>query len=151
MGAMTWASTADCAALTGYTPDTATLALAQTTVETHVNRTPAAEDSFRLRDFDWLKRAVAFQAAWLASQPGYLARMGAANVSQDGLSSTFNSPADLTLAPLAQRACKNLSWMGSRSVQTRPRQPLPEFGALAPSAAAFLHSGSDPEDGWEPL
>lgn len=155
---MTWATTADCIAVTGSAPVAAppatstgdgTLALAHSMIETYCGRTADAEGSFTTRDLGWLKRAVAWQAAWLPGQPGVLARMGATGVQQDGVSATFVSPADVAVAPLAQRALKNCTWMGSRSIRTRPRAPLDGTGAT--SAAAFLRESSDPEEGWSPL
>lgn len=148
---MAWATAAECAAVTGVTPDTATLTLAHSTIRAHINRTEdevvaAATD----RDLDWLREAVAWQAAWLPYQPGYLARMGAQSIAQDGLTVQPVSPADLLLAPLAQRALKNLSWLGSRSLRTRPRAPLGEDGAPV-SDASWLSEGADPEDGWEDI
>lgn len=158
---MTWATVADSVTKTGITPGICvgltttpdgTITLAQRMIETTCGRTEAAEDSFTLRDLEFLKMAVIWQAIWLPSQPGVLARMGASNVSQDGMSTAFNSAADLTIAPLAQRELKSCSWMGSRSIRTRVRQPLPDDpgGGLIP-AGSFLHAGADPEDGWEPL
>ena len=147
-----WATAADCLAITGITPTDPILALAQSTIEDHCNRTPAGNDGMRTRDLYWLKKAVAYQAAWLPSQPGYLARLGVAGYAQDGMSTTFRSAADQTLAPLAQRALKNCSWMGTRSLRVGSRSPRVPDGALAGvTASTFLHAGADPEIGWEPL
>lgn len=158
---MTWATVADCVAETGITPGTCagltttadgTVTLAQRMVEAACGRTDAAADAFTLRDLHHLKMAVIWQAIWLPSQPGILARMGAANVSQDGLSTTFYSAADTWLAPLAQRELKSCSWMGSRSVRTRSRATLPDDpGGGMVAASSWLRSGADPETGWEPM
>jgi hypothetical protein len=147
-----WATTADVLAITGTATTDANLALAQAIVEDHVNRTPEAVGAMRTRDLNNLRKAVAWQAIWLAGQPGLLQRVGTTGISQDGLNVTYSSRADLLLAPLAQRALKNLSWMGSRSIQIRHRAPLPGAGEFPTTAAAFLHSGGDSESaGWEPL
>lgn len=147
-----WATAADCAGITSITPDDATLALAQSTVEDAVNRTPDADESFTTRDLNWLKKAVAYQAAWIPSQPGLLARVGTTGISQDGLNATYGSRADLLLSPLAQRALKNLTWMGSRSIHVRNRDPYLPYDVNPVTAEGFLSSGSDTEsDGWEPL
>lgn len=156
---MAWATLADCTSIAGSAPglipgQTATpqgtLNVAQAMIEDAVNRTEAAEGSFRARDLEWLKKAVVWQAAWLPSQPGILGRVMAQSVTQDGTSAQFRSAADQTLAPLAQRAIKNLSWMGSRSLRTTTRfQRLGEDDLAAATNAAFLASGADPEHGWD--
>jgi hypothetical protein len=147
-----WATTADCTSITGVTPTDAVLALAQAIIEDHTTRTPDANDSMRLRDLTWLKKAVAWQAAWIPSQPDLLTRMGAKSLSQDGLSWQGRNDVDQFLAPLAQRALKNCSWMGSRSIRTG-RRPMrtPEADLAAVTAEVFLRSGADPEYGWDQM
>lgn len=143
---MAWATTSDVATLTGATVTSGDVTVAQAVVEAFVNRTQDAAAAFTARDVDTLKKAVAFQAAWIAGQPGYLSRMGATSVQQDGLSTTLTNPADMTLAPLAQRAIKNLSWMGTRTIH---RRRYDRAGTAGMTAGTFLTV--DPEDGWEPL
>ena len=106
---MAWATISECTAITGVTPDAATLALAQSSVEDHVNRGPDVTDSLYARDLYWLKKAVAWQAAWLPAQHDLLTRTGVQTVTQDGMSAQFRTPADQLLSPHAQRALKNLS------------------------------------------
>jgi hypothetical protein len=142
---MGWATVQDCQSLTGYTPTSGDLVVAQTVVETFVNRTEDAAASFTVRDVDTLRKAVCFQAAWLAGQPGYLTRMGATSLQQDGLSTTLTNPADMTLAPLAQRAIKNLSWMGTRTIQRR------RYDRALTGLTAETWLTTDPQDGWEPM
>lgn len=150
---MPWATAAECAEVTGSIPDAATLTLAHSTIRAHINRTEdevtaAAAD----RDLDWLREAVAWQAAWIPYQPAYVARMGASSINQDGLSVTPTTRADLLLAPLAQRCLKNLSWLGSRSVRTRAGRRRPDEPTVdAGTASSWLHEGADPVTGWEPL
>lgn len=149
---MAWATVADVTTLTGTTPTDPQLAAAQAVIEVHCNRTEAAADSFRLRDLVWLRQAVAWQAVWQAAQPGYETRQGIANASQDGASFAYRTAADQTLAPLAQRALKNCSWMGTRTLRSTNRRPRPTYDDLNQIAmGAFLHSGADPEVGWDPL
>lgn len=150
MGPMPWATAAQCADVTGSTPDAAALALAHASIRAHIGRTESEVDaSATARDLEWLIDAVAWQAAWLPSQPGYTARMGSDGVSQDGLSAKWNSPADITLAPLCQRALKNLSWMGTRSARTTTRSARAAEGDESQSAVSFARH--DPEHGWAPL
>ena len=101
---MAWATISECTAITGVTPDAATLALAQSSVEDHVNRSPDVTDSLYARDLYWLKKAVAWQAAWLPAQHDLLTRTGVQTVTQDGMSAQFRTPADQLLSPHAQRA-----------------------------------------------
>ncbi len=143
---MAWATTSDVTTLTGATVTSGDVTLAQTVVEAFVNRSEDAAASFTPRDVETLKKAVAFQAAWLTGQPGYLTRMGATSVQQDGLSTTLTNPADMTLAPLAQRAIKNLSWMGTRTLHRRRYDR-----ALTAGMTAETFLTTDPETGWEPL
>jgi len=142
---MTWATIADCTAVTGTTPTAETLALAQSMVEDYVDREPSVE--LTTRDAAALRKAVAYQAAWLPGQPDILSRVKAKSLSQDGMSVTFDHAADQFLSPFAQRAIKRLSWMGTRSVWTGG----PVAAGSLNSPEAFLHSGADSEDGWEEL
>jgi hypothetical protein len=116
----TWATASETLAITGTTVSGPTLAQAQGTVELHINRTIDA--AMTVRDLAWCKRAVAWQAAWLAGQFGYTTRMNVTSVSQDGVSTQFAAQHAITLAPLAARAARNLSWMGTRSTRIRPRR-----------------------------
>lgn len=159
---MTWATLTDVTTITGATPaavtgtttdGAGTLALAQSMVEDHVNRTEDANGGMKARDLVALKKAVAWQCAWLPGQPGILQRVGVEGVSQDGMNAQYRSPADQLIAPMAQRALKNLSWMGTRSLRTgqrAPRVPDGTFGGT--SAGTFLNSGADSDYvGWSPL
>jgi hypothetical protein len=153
---MGWATVSDVEELTGTTVTAAQLAAAQAVIETVTNRTPAASGGMRDRDLDWLQKATCWQAVWQASQPGFLTRQGVEQVSQDGVSFRYRGAADQLLAPLAQRTLRNCSWMGSRSVRMAPRGPRGSDGeGVIPtpwtSVESWLHSGSDPETGWEDM
>lgn len=65
------------------------------------------------RDAAWLKRAAAYQLAFMLEQNGLTSRQSVTSLSQDGLS--VNAPDELTfvLAPLAKRALANTSWSRS--------------------------------------
>lgn len=148
---MPWATPEECAAITGTTPDDATLVLAHATIRAHINRTEAEVAALVVaRDLEWLREAVAWQAAWLPGQPGILQRVGVQGVNQDGLNAQYRSAADQVVAPLAQRALKNLSWMGSRSLRTSTRTPRASGGGDAGLTAESWPT-TDPEHGWQPL
>jgi hypothetical protein len=123
---MTWASESDVVTLTGSPADAVKLAQAQATIELAIGRTEAKGTAeMTARDLDWLRRAVAYQAAWMAGQPDLFQRLEVKSLSQDGMSATFKGDA-LVLAPNAKRAIRNLSWLGStRSVSVEPFCPTP--------------------------
>jgi len=109
-----WCTEQEVNEFTGATVTPVQLALAQSTVELHVGRTSEAQ--VRPADLKWLKRAVAFQAVWLTTQPDLLTRTEVDSSSQDGASARYSGGEDQVLAPLAKRALRRLSWRGSRSV-----------------------------------
>ena len=149
----TWATVADVQAITGVAVSQQTLMMAQFIVETSVNRTFGGSGGMRTRDLNWLRMGVAWEAAWLPSQPGLLQQLGVKGISQDGVSVQYNGESDQWLAPLAKRALKNCSWMGMRSLRFGTRNPrLPDRALAGYTAAAFLNSGADPDYmGWEPV
>lgn len=124
---MTWATEADVVTITGSPADSQKLAQAQGMIELAVGRTETlATAELNTRDLEWLKRAVAYQAAWLAGQHDIHTRLSVTQLAQDGMAATFGEDS-LTLAPLAKRAIGNLSWMtaGTRSVTVEPFCPTP--------------------------
>lgn len=113
---MAWATAEEVAEITGVTPSAEVLALAHQTIELKVGRLSEGTAHITARDLRWLRRAVAYQAAWLPSQPDYLTRSETSGtVIQDGAHVNV-TPSGQVLAPLARRALKRLSWRGSRSV-----------------------------------
>jgi hypothetical protein len=97
------------------------------------------------RDAEWLKRAVAWQAAWLPGQPGSAERSSVDNVSQEGLTVTYKDEAAVVLAPRARRALKNLSWMGTRSVRLAPAR------RSAGEQSRRTTDTDPPDDRWSPM
>ena len=106
----------------GATVTDADISLATFTVETYANRTSDLIDQIDAIDLVWIRRAITAQAAWLTSQPGYLGRSVAAKVDAggvhvertDGSTGGWREWAD-TLAPMAARRIKNLSWKNGRA------------------------------------
>ena len=112
-----WATLEQVATLTGKTVDEPTRALAAAAIELHTGLIEGVErKGLKDRDAYWLRLAVCFQAAWLMTQPDYLERNAVSSVSQDGQSATGGNPDWLTLAPLARKAIKRLSWRGARTI-----------------------------------
>lgn len=112
----TWATVPEVAEITGVTVTDAQLNQANGTVELHVGRLADAV-GIGTRDLAWLKRAVAYQAAWEKGQADLLTRSEVKSSSQDGASSSQDGE-DQVLGPLAKRALRHLSWRGNRSVGT---------------------------------
>jgi hypothetical protein len=118
-----WATEADALKYTGKAVAEDELIRAQATIELHVGRIEdLATVELSARDLEWLKRAVSYQAAWEPGQPDLHTRTEVTRLSQDGISAEMPATA-LTLAPLAKRAIRKLSWMGNRSTCVAPFRP----------------------------
>lgn len=112
---MTWATAANVLALTGKTVTDATVAEASAVIDIYANRTEDASAGMSPRDLGWLMRACSFQAAWMPTQPGYHQRNSYQEITQDGMQIVYGKEWQVSLAPLAARALKNLSWKTSRT------------------------------------
>jgi len=142
----TWATLADVVSVTGVSSVSAEqLAMAVGTIEIYANRTTdLPEDAISRRDLAWLKRAVCWQAAWLPGQPDYIGRQLADSISSDGQAVSRGAEYYATLAPLAARALRNLSWVGART------QRVLREGQLA-GGIDFTNESSDDFGEWRPL
>lgn len=117
---MAWATEAEVLSVTGVVVTTAQLAQADSVITIFANRTTDAVLSDR--DLYWLKQATCWQAAWQKDQAGYATRHAVTEVTQDGMQLVYSGGdvpnlASITLSPLAQRALKNTSWKGSRTLR----------------------------------
>ncbi len=119
---MVWATAEDVQALTGKVVGDDVIQQATGVIELSQGGRLAALDSTTVsgRNLDWLRRAVAYQAAWMVDQPGSFERMDVTTSTQDGASATMK-PDALVLAPLARRCLKRLTWRGMRTIQPGPR------------------------------
>lgn len=119
-----WAQPSDVANYTGVIVDDSQVLQAQASVEIFCGRTfLVPQNTMRARDLYWLKLAVSYQAAWMPQQPDLFGRSDLSNISQDGMTITFDPATDgkaRVCAPLARRAIKRLTWMRSRSLHTNP-------------------------------
>lgn len=106
----TWCTTTDVFNLTGKTIDGAALLRAQAVIETYVDIDPADPGEIDVRDRERLRKALGYQAGWMASQIEYEARTDITNHSQDGESFTHQHAESGQLAPLAKRNIDRLSW-----------------------------------------
>ncbi len=112
---MSWATAANVLALTGKTVTDETVAEASAVIDIYANRTQEASGGMSPRDLGWLMRACSFQAAWMPSQPGFHQRNSYEETTQDGVQIVYGKEWQISLAPLAARALKNLSWKTSRT------------------------------------
>ena len=143
---MAWATEAEVLNQTGVTVSAETLAIASAMVDTF---TGADEDlpvdAISVKDRKTLRKATAWQAAWIPGKPGILTeRENAESVGSDTQSIKRGDRADIMLAPLARREILNLSWVGTRSVWVPPASP-------AVMRANFLNEASDVHGTWYPI
>lgn len=78
------------------------------------------------RDIYWLGQAVAFQSVWLKSSPDWNVRDNDSVTSQDGATVT-HGPDALTLAPIARKCLRRLSWRGVRAMNLDKRLNPQDF------------------------
>jgi hypothetical protein len=146
-----WASESDVSDITGIEVSAETVARAQSTIETIVGRMESELSTVNMRssDLSWLKKAVAYQAAWMSDQPDLFTRSGVEQLSQDG-ASVRPTPDGQTLAPFARKALRRLGWKGTRSIYT-PSTLWPDGPKRYPASegvVAVHDYGSEP---WRPL
>ena len=129
--------------MTGVTVTAAQLAQAQIVIDIFSGRTYAAEPRTGSRDKAWLKAAVAYQAAWMPTQPDLFGRLdytavpGAAPVTGTGM----------VLAPMAKWALRRVSWLKSRSLHVRS----PFLDGPGGFGANPLSEASDDAFAWSPM
>lgn len=118
MVAARWATVADIKNLTDKIVSDQKRNEAAATIELHTGLIESVERTdISGRDRYWLKQAVSYQAAWLSAQADLYERNDVDSAGQDGESATFRPDAH-TLAPLARKAIKRLSWRGPRTLIT---------------------------------
>jgi hypothetical protein len=143
-----WASSEDVARITGISVTSAVVEQAQAVIDIHAARTYDARDRTGSRDQRYLQLAVAYQAAWMKSQPDYFQRMDLTGVTGPGAATGIAglAPTGMVLAPSARWALRRVSWLKSRSLHTR--------AAFTDAGATFANPLVDSEDddgAWAPL
>ncbi len=145
---MTWTTVADVQTVLNVTVTATDVAVANEIITTYANRTPAASSGMTARDLGWMASAARWQAVWLGEQVDVLTRQIAARHRQDGVevdhagSSFIPKEYPTTLAPLAARALRNLSWKGSRTLR------VPHVATPVNSAYNFTQEESDVVSNW---
>lgn len=143
---MGWATVSDVLSVTGHSATEPQLAEADSVITIYCNRTPDASGGMTKRDLYWLRSATCWQTVWQAAQAGYEQLGSAQAVSQDGLQIQRETEHSVTLAPLAARALKNLSWVGSRTLRT-PNIRIP----LGVNVVDYALESSDEGSDWLPF
>jgi hypothetical protein len=144
---MPWATISDVDDLTSKTVTDPDIVKAQAVIEIHVSRTELVpSDTIGTRDLHWLKLAVAYQTVWMLANPDIYERTEQTTLLQDGVEARDMPPDALTIAPLARRAIRRLSWKKSRSVHTPSH--FEESGALYPVGGPVIDYPGEP---WEDL
>lgn len=147
----TWCTVDDVLLFTGKAVTDAQLAQASAAVELHIGRTyyetVSHPDGGSLkvgrRDREWLRRACAYQCAWMLAQPDMFQRLELEQA--NGVGRLGNTA--LVLAPLARKALKRVSWLRSRSLHIRT--PFTDgIGPVSPNAVA---EANDAYEAWSAL
>lgn len=114
------ANVEDVQTITGISVKTAAISQAQAVIDLVSGRSIDDPTSFGTRDRNYLKMAVAYQAAWMDSHPEVFSTMDVQSIGQADLQVRFREDREAHLiAPLAQAALRRVSWRRSRSVSAR--------------------------------
>lgn len=158
----TWCTVQEAADITNESFTTGELQAANSILEIWVGVTTDARDAIAAksgRDLRLLKKAEAFQAAWMKSKPALLARSDTEQVIQDSLQYTKGDQDMHILAPLAKAAVMRLSWRNQRTIDPlSPDQALllrgkftAETRAKYGSLGGFLEGTWEDWEDWEPM
>lgn len=122
---MAWATTAETLSYTGIAVSQDNIDAAQVMIEVFADVTEASSDAGNIspKNLRLLKLAVAYQAAWMTSQPDLYTRSDVGLMTQDGISFTSPHANSGILAPMARRALDRLSWRRNRNQRIRPMRP----------------------------
>lgn len=126
---MSWPTIAEALTWTGLTFTQTELEMAQGIVEMPAGTTEDASDAGRISSTNLrhLKKAVAYQAAWMREHPDAFSSMdisAMAEGSGSGMRIDLASDSATYLAPLARQCIKQLSWKAARSIRVRPRNKV---------------------------
>lgn len=147
VGQTTWCTVADVLQLTGVGVDQSQVLQANAVIELHVGRTyfeimsnpDGGQVKIGRRDLEWMRRAAAYQCAWMTAQPDMFLRLDMDAVASTGRPIQLKDRA-LVLAPLARKAIARCSWLRTRSLHIRsPHQD--GMGPISPNAASEANDG----------
>lgn len=104
--------------IAGVSVDNAELLRAQGIIETAAGR--PEEMITGVTDLLWLKKALAYQCAYMENDPTSVFEQPNLESATQGDNKMVFGDHDVWLAPLAERAIAQLSWRKSRSIKTEP-------------------------------
>ncbi|WP_330264664.1 hypothetical protein [Streptomyces griseorubiginosus] len=113
-----YASISDVDEITGVSVDLSTLKKAQAVIETASGR--PEELVTDTTDLIWLKKATAYQCAYMEEDPTSVFEQPNLESYSHGDDKMVVGDKPLWLAPMAQKAIGNLSWHRSRVVSSEP-------------------------------
>lgn len=128
--------------VTGTTVTPADIDAALSVIELVTGRDLTDLTGFSIKDTRNLRYAVAWQAAFMAANPGLMTEVAAASKSVGDVSVSYRESTANWLAPLARLALKRVLFKGNRTVLT---------GTLGRTLPDTMLEDSDPEHGWTPL
>ncbi|WP_199546595.1 hypothetical protein [Streptomyces sp. N35] len=140
-----WATAQQVIDITGVTVTDVQLTQAQSSIETFSNRIYDDTPKIRPRDLYWLRKAVAYQAAWEVGQYDLNTRLDANQVQQDGVVANLDARA-MILGPRAKQALQRCSWMRSRTIHVRSAFEDGQRGY-----GSVLNEASDEQHHWTPM
>lgn len=141
-GQTTWCVPADVLQLTGVTVDQPQCYQGCAVIELHTGRTYVemmsnpdnGQVKIGRRDLEWMRRAAAYQTAWMTGQPDVFTRLDMDALSAGSRPIQLKDRA-LTLAPLARKALARVSWLRTRSLHVR--SPYQDgLGPISPNPAS---------------
>jgi hypothetical protein len=143
----TWAQLADVTAITGKSVTADQLFQANAIIEMVSGRLYAiSATKIGARNAEWLKRAVAYEAAWIPANPDLFQRLDVTGIAE-GRKNVLLKDLALIVAPLANRALNRLSWKRSRSMHVHS----PFQDGFGPISSDPDSAGNDAYEQWSPL
>jgi hypothetical protein len=124
---MAWCTTNDVSTYTGINVGQENVEAAQSIIEIFADTTEEASDNGNISstNLNLLKKAVAYQAAWMTQRPDIFTNMDVSSMNLDGLSVTTGHANSAILAPLAKRCIARLSWKRAKGIRVLPRRTRP--------------------------
>ncbi len=143
----TWAQLADVVAITGTTVTADQLSQANSIIEMISGRLYAiSATKIGARNAEWLRRAVAYEAAWIPANPDLFQRLDVTGIAE-GRKNVLLKDLALILAPLANRALNRLSWKRSRAMHVHS----PFQDGFGPISSDPDSAGNDAYEQWSSL
>jgi hypothetical protein len=146
-GQTTWASAADVQTITGSTVTANQLTVANGIIEIFSRRIcTVAAIHMGVRDIEWLRRAVAYQAVWMLAQPDFFQRLDVSTITE-GRKAIVLKEQTLLLAPMSRIALSRLATQRTRSIHVRS----PWQDGMSPISSDPDSAGNDFFESWSAL